>query len=88
VRDQGGNILIYSANVSISSSDVRALELHPRLVDRAASALNGTDDGTLSGVLDDLVRHALVASWPLLLLVIIDEIHGLTFNLNAILIPY
>ena len=55
----------------------RALELHPRLVDRAASALNGGEEGTLSGVLDDLVRHALVGAWPLLPLVIIDEIHGL-----------
>lgn len=55
----------------------RALELHPRLVGRAESALNGTDERTLSGVLDDLVRHALVGGWSLFPLVIIDEIHGL-----------
>jgi len=55
----------------------RALQEHPKLVGRAATALSGTDEGTLSGVLDDLARYALVSDWPLLPLVIIDEIHGL-----------
>ncbi len=55
----------------------RALQVHANLADRAATALSGTDEGTLSGVLDDLARYALVTDWPLLPLVIIDEIHGL-----------
>ena len=55
----------------------RALEVHPKLADRAEIALSGTDEETLSGVLDDLARYALVTDWPSLPLVIIDEIHGL-----------
>jgi hypothetical protein len=55
----------------------RALQEHPKLVERAQMTLNGTDEGTLSGLLDDLVRYALLTYWPLLSLVIVDEIHGL-----------
>jgi hypothetical protein len=55
----------------------RALQNHPKLTERAETALNGTDEGTFSGVLDDLARYALLTDWPLLPLVIIDEIHGL-----------
>jgi hypothetical protein len=55
----------------------RVLQNHPNLAHRAAAALAGTDEVTLSGILDDLARFALVSDWPLLPLVIIDEIHGL-----------
>jgi len=55
----------------------RALQVRPKLANRSATALSGTDEETLSGVLDDLARHALVTDWPLLPVVIIDEIHGL-----------
>ena len=41
----------------------RALQVYPELADRAARALSGTDEGILSGVLDDLSRYALVANW-------------------------
>ena len=55
----------------------RALQVYPELAERAATALNGSDEGTLSLVLDELARYALVSDWPLFPLVIIDEIHGL-----------
>jgi len=55
----------------------RALQVHSELADRSATALSGTDEDKLSEVLDDLARFALVTDWPLLPLVVIDEIHGL-----------
>lgn len=55
----------------------RVLENHPKLADRAAAALTGTDEMAVSGILDDLARFALISDWPVLPLVIIDEIHGL-----------
>jgi len=55
----------------------RAVRIDANLAARAATALNGTDAETLSAVLDDLARCALVTDWPLLPLVVIDEIHGL-----------
>ena len=54
----------------------RVLQANSELADRAETALGGSGEGTLSRVLDDLARCALVSDWPLLPLVIIDEIHG------------
>ncbi|MEX2215956.1 MAG: helicase-related protein [Phycisphaeraceae bacterium] len=55
----------------------RALSSYPHVTDRLATALTGTDGRTLSRLLDDLARYALVSDWPQLSLVMIDEIHGL-----------
>jgi hypothetical protein len=54
----------------------RVLQANSELADRAATALGGSDEEMLPGVLDDLARYALVSDWPLLPLVVIDEIHG------------
>jgi hypothetical protein len=55
----------------------RALRDYPRVTERLGNALDGTDEGVLSNLLDDLARCALVTDWPQFPLVIIDEIHGL-----------
>ena len=57
----------------------RALSNNPRVTERLKIALNETretDEDTLSGLLDDLARYALVTDWPQFPLVIIDEVHG------------
>lgn len=57
----------------------RALGSRPDLAERCETALNGTtgtDEGVLSGALDDLTRCALVTDWPQFPLVVIDEVHG------------
>lgn len=54
----------------------RALQDHPSLAERAQTALDGVDEGTLPGILDEIARRALAIEWPLFPLVIIDEIHG------------
>jgi superfamily II DNA or RNA helicase len=53
-----------------------ALALEPRLAERCAEALSGTDEDLLSRLLDDLTRCALAADWPQFPLVVIDEVHG------------
>jgi len=55
----------------------RAFQANPKLTDRAETALSGDDEDKLAGVLDDFARYALVTDWPLLPLIIIDEIHNL-----------
>ncbi len=72
-----GHLWDDSISPALEKAFSRALAHHPRVTERLSSALNGTDEGTLSGLLDDLARYALVADWPLFPLVIIDEIHGL-----------
>jgi hypothetical protein len=66
-----------SQSHDLQQSFSRALQVYPKLANRAEAALNGADEGTLSGILDELARCALVTNWPLFPLVIIDEIHGL-----------
>jgi hypothetical protein len=64
-------------SLDLQRAFLRVLQVNRDLADRAATALHGNDEGTVSGVLDDLARCALVSDWPLLPLVVIDEIHGL-----------
>lgn len=72
-----------SISSDLASAFSRALSNYPHVTDRLATALNATDEGTLSELLDDLVRYALVTDWPQFPLVIIDEIHGLKNNVQS-----
>ena len=54
----------------------RALSNYSRVTERLGNALNETDEGKLTDLLDDLARYALVTDWSQFPLVIIDEIHG------------
>ena len=55
----------------------RALGDNPNFTNFCIEVLNGTNEQTLSNILDQLARFALASDWPQFPLVVFDEIHGL-----------
>jgi hypothetical protein len=64
-------------SADLEKAFTRALGTQQHLADRCETVLNGTDEATLCGILDDLARYAMATDWPQFPLVVIDEIHGL-----------
>jgi hypothetical protein len=76
---KSGGLWDYPNSPDLEKAFARALSNNPRVTERLKIALNETretDEDTLSGLLDDLARYALVTDWPQFPLVIIDEVHG------------
>jgi hypothetical protein len=71
-----GHLWDDSISADLERAFSRALGTYP-YADRLSAALNETDEVALSGLLDDLARHAMVSDWAQFPLVIIDEVHGL-----------